>query len=104
MKALFLRIILFFALLRISFFSFFLKIFKSTMHSHRSSTKQQNKGFKSKHASKGSIKKLNKGKVNRASVKRKDVTKEQKRNQLKAVQQAKRQILLETQRLFNGYS
>jgi pre-rRNA-processing protein TSR1 len=73
------------------------------MHSHRSTQKQSNKTFKSKHASKGSIKQANKGKVNRTSVKQQQITKEQKRNQLKTLQQNKRMELIATQRLFNGY-
>lgn len=73
------------------------------MHSHRSTLKQTNKTFKSKHASKGSIKQANKGKVNRSSVKQNQLSKEQKRNQLKALQQTKRLELLANQRLFNGY-
>jgi pre-rRNA-processing protein TSR1 len=75
-------------------------------HSHRSTQKQANKPFKSKHASKGSIKKENKGKINRTSVKQSHsmIQKQDKRNQQKQLQKNKRLDSLQHARLFNGLS
>ncbi|KAJ3320397.1 hypothetical protein HDV06_005320 [Boothiomyces sp. JEL0866] len=73
-------------------------------HSHRSSLKQQNKPFKSKHASKGALKTKNKGKVNRNSIKQNSNTllKQDRRNQQKLLQQKKRMEHSMNQRMFSG--
>ena len=72
-------------------------------YSHRSTLKQENKPFKSKHATKGESKRISKGKVSRTPVKQsKGLTKDQKRDQLKYIQSRKRMEIIENQRLFNG--
>ncbi|KAJ3401501.1 hypothetical protein HDV05_000421, partial [Chytridiales sp. JEL 0842] len=76
-------------------------------HHHRSSLKQSNKPFKSKHASKGSLKASSKGKVERGpvkSVKQRNSTKADRRNAAKLEQQKKREELRELTRLFTGPS
>ncbi|KAJ3404033.1 hypothetical protein HDU80_003377 [Chytriomyces hyalinus] len=77
----------------------------SVQHHHRSSQKSGNKSFKSKHSSKGSLKALNKGKVNRtnpsshqtAAQKRAD-----RRNANKIEQKKKRADLQSVTRMFAG--
>ncbi|KAI9011127.1 hypothetical protein BC832DRAFT_619418 [Gaertneriomyces semiglobifer] len=76
---------------------------------HRSSLKQQNKGFKSKHSTKGQQKAKNKGKVDQVanSIKHKSKaisTKADRRNQAKLRQQSKRSELVHSNRLFQGIS
>ncbi|KAI8900619.1 hypothetical protein BC833DRAFT_618364 [Globomyces pollinis-pini] len=73
-------------------------------YSHRSSQKLNNKPFKSKHASKGSLKALNKGKVNRNSQSKSlpDQLKSNKKNRAKLIQQQKRQLIQTNARLFSG--
>jgi pre-rRNA-processing protein TSR1 len=72
---------------------------------------QQNKPFKSKHASKSSTKEKSKGRVP-INVKRSDPrvpplpntaqAKQNRRNQARQIQKAKRQGLIEATRIFNG--
>jgi pre-rRNA-processing protein TSR1 len=72
---------------------------------HRSSLKQSNKAFKSKHASKGQLKAKNKGKVERVavkSVKNRASSKADRRNAAKIEQQKKREELIAVTRLFTG--
>ncbi|KAI9205299.1 uncharacterized protein BJ171DRAFT_441509 [Polychytrium aggregatum] len=72
---------------------------------HRSSQKQQNKSFKSKHATKGQIKSQNKGKVERTaahSVKNKTRTRLDRKNQARLIQKNKRDDVLSSNRLFIG--
>ncbi|KAJ3047950.1 hypothetical protein HK097_011022 [Rhizophlyctis rosea] len=74
---------------------------------HRSTLKQQNKPFKSKHSSKGALKKLQKGKVDlvASSVKNKHNLvshKADRRNAAKLVQQKKRDEIVASNRLFQG--
>ncbi|PVF93695.1 ribosome biogenesis protein tsr1 [Serendipita vermifera] len=80
-------------------------------HHHRATLKQQNKPFKSKHATKSSLKEKAKGRI-APNVKRPDPripplpstaqAKQNRRNHAKQVQKAKRQSLVEATRLFNG--
>ncbi|KAL1916016.1 uncharacterized protein VTP21DRAFT_6020 [Calcarisporiella thermophila] len=75
-------------------------------HHHRpTGLKQQNKPFKSRHASKGALKDKAKGKVNRTSVKssvKKAPSKSDRRNTARQLQQNKREQLLQQNRLFDG--
>ncbi|KAI9246121.1 hypothetical protein BDA99DRAFT_527523 [Phascolomyces articulosus] len=66
---------------------------------------QSNKPFKSRHASKGSLKEKSKGKVNRTAIKRsgvKTVGKTDRRNAAKLEQQKKREELTRIHRIFEG--
>ncbi|KAG8842933.1 hypothetical protein FRB91_003816 [Serendipita sp. 411] len=87
----------------------------STHHHHRSTLKQQNKPFKSRHSTKSSLKDKAKGRVpslQAVNTKRPDPripplptqaqAKQNRRNQAKQVQKAKRQSLVEATRIFNG--
>ncbi|KAJ3080894.1 hypothetical protein HK102_002740 [Quaeritorhiza haematococci] len=78
---------------------------------HRSSLKQQNKPFKSKHSTKGQLKAKTKGKVddttartNAANAARKKVnsSKADRRNAAKLVQQRKKEDIVAANRLFQG--
>ncbi|KAJ3215373.1 hypothetical protein HDU67_000529 [Dinochytrium kinnereticum] len=75
-------------------------------HSHRSTLKQANKGFKSKHASKGELRAKNKGKAaERAPIKgnlTSSQTKADRRNQAKLLQKQKRSETLANARFFMG--
>jgi pre-rRNA-processing protein TSR1 len=76
-------------------------------HRHRAgSSHQSNKPFKSRHASKGALREVNKGKVNRTSVKQgsglKTVSKVDRRNAAKILQQKKREELTRISRIFEG--
>ncbi|TPX71823.1 hypothetical protein SpCBS45565_g00888 [Spizellomyces sp. 'palustris'] len=78
-----------------------------TVFHHRSKLKQQNKPFKSRHATKGQLKTKTKGKVDKvaASVKNKhklSSSKADRRNQAKVLQQKKRHDLVTSSRLFSG--
>lgn len=76
------------------------------MHSHRSSKKSQ-KQFKSKHASKGSIKALNKGKIEKTSAGNKApkvISKWDRRNQKDQIRAAKMVELATDRKLFDGKS
>ncbi|KAJ3114173.1 hypothetical protein HDU96_002439 [Phlyctochytrium bullatum] len=75
------------------------------MHQHRSTLKQTNKGFKSKHATKGELKAKNRGKVERGPVKGSHShvqTKADRRNQAKLIQQRKRAEVQGNARFYNG--
>ncbi|KAI0084896.1 ribosome biogenesis protein tsr1 [Irpex rosettiformis] len=78
------------------------------VHHHRPTLKQKNKTFKSKHATKGSLKEAAKGKLNRQPIKSSSTStlSAQKRlnrkNHAKQVQAQKRQVLVSATRLFNG--
>ncbi|KAI9499343.1 hypothetical protein BDB00DRAFT_880972 [Zychaea mexicana] len=66
---------------------------------------QSNKPFKSRHASKGSLREKSKGKVNRTAIKRsgvRTVGKVDRRNAAKLEQQRKREELTRTHRIFEG--
>ncbi|KAL4251449.1 Ribosome biogenesis protein Bms1/Tsr1 [Abortiporus biennis] len=75
---------------------------------HRPTLKQQNKPYKSKHASKGSLKEAAKGRLAQQSPKSVATanaaaqSRLNRRNQSKQVQAAKRQALISATRLFNG--
>ncbi|KAJ6594409.1 ribosome biogenesis protein tsr1 [Mycena capillaripes] len=77
-------------------------------HHHRPTLKQQNKPFKSKHATKSSLKELAKGRVPRespkanASSKLAAQTRLNRRNNAKQAQTLKRNALVSATRLFNG--
>ncbi|KAJ7162048.1 ribosome biogenesis protein tsr1 [Mycena filopes] len=77
-------------------------------HHHRPTLKQQNKSFKSKHATKSSIKEAAKGRVPRQSPKANIGTKIaaqtrlNRRNNAKQAQTLKRNALVSATRLFNG--
>ncbi|KAG5368447.1 Ribosome biogenesis protein [Yarrowia sp. C11] len=74
------------------------------MHSHRSSKKSQ-KPFKSKHASKGSIKALNKGKIEKTTAGNKAVKvmgRLDRRNQKDQIRAAKMVELATDRKLFDG--
>ncbi|KIK67406.1 hypothetical protein GYMLUDRAFT_37524 [Collybiopsis luxurians FD-317 M1] len=79
-----------------------------TRHHHRSTLKQSNKSFKSRHSSKGALKDAAKGKVPRSSPKLFSTTSNDaaqlrlnRRNAAKQAQQAKRQDLIGAKRLFS---
>nr|GAT58050.1 predicted protein [Mycena chlorophos] len=80
----------------------------STQHHHRATLKQQNKAFKSRHATKGSLKEAAKGKVARQSPKTSNPSAAQaqtrlnRRNNAKQAQAAKRNALVSSTRLFSG--
>ncbi|KAI8808298.1 hypothetical protein BJ742DRAFT_772293 [Cladochytrium replicatum] len=74
-------------------------------HQHRSTLKQQNKPFKSRHATKGSIRDKFKGKVESQNLSIKNaakVTKASRKNRAKMVQQKRKQELVEANRLFHN--
>ncbi|KAJ7045995.1 ribosome biogenesis protein tsr1 [Mycena alexandri] len=77
-------------------------------HHHRPTLKQQNKSFKSKHATKSSLKEAAKGRVPRQSPKANVATKIaaqtrlNRRNNAKQAQTLKRNALVSATRLFNG--
>ncbi|KAF9484427.1 ribosome biogenesis protein tsr1 [Pholiota conissans] len=77
-------------------------------HSHRPTRKQQNKSFKSKHATKGSLKDAAKGRIARASLKTPHPsnsaaqTRLNRKNSAKQTQLAKRSALFSASRVFNG--
>ncbi|KAJ7091936.1 ribosome biogenesis protein tsr1 [Mycena belliarum] len=77
-------------------------------HHHRPTLKQQNKPFKSKHATKSSLKEAAKGRIPRASPKASAGSKNaaqtrlNRRNNAKQAQTAKRNALISATRLFNG--
>ncbi|QGN18056.1 ribosome biogenesis protein TSR1 [Kluyveromyces marxianus] len=74
-------------------------------HSHRSSVKNGHKPFKSKHASKGSLKKVFKGKVEKESKQGKTnkvVSKLERKNLSKQLRQKKILSTLEAKKLFEG--
>jgi pre-rRNA-processing protein TSR1 len=67
---------------------------------------QSNKPFKSRHATKGTLKEISKGKVNRSSVKQggglKALSKHDRRHAAKVLQQKKREDLSRAHRVFEG--
>ncbi|KAG0007552.1 hypothetical protein BGZ80_004520 [Entomortierella chlamydospora] len=77
-------------------------------HQHRSNTKlkQQNKPFKSKHQSKGSLRDKAKGKVERVSVKNQSTrgfsNRTDRRNTARILQQKKREELFRKTKIFDG--
>ncbi|KAF9784341.1 ribosome biogenesis protein tsr1 [Thelephora terrestris] len=76
-------------------------------HHHRPTLKQQNKRFKSKHATKHSIKTAAKGKTARQSLKSASTAtiaqaRQNRRNNAKQIQAKKRQALISATRLFSG--
>ncbi|KZP34405.1 ribosome biogenesis protein tsr1 [Athelia psychrophila] len=77
-------------------------------HHHRSTLKQQNKSFKSKHASKSSLKEAAKGRISRVSTKSSPAahtaaqSKLNRRNNAKQNQTKKRNALVSATRIFNG--
>ncbi|KAI8974683.1 hypothetical protein BDB01DRAFT_806081 [Pilobolus umbonatus] len=76
-------------------------------HSHRpGASHQSNKPFKSRHATKGALRVASKGKVNRINIKRstglKPVSKADRRDTAKMIQQKKREELTRVSRLFEG--
>ncbi|KAJ7646804.1 ribosome biogenesis protein tsr1 [Roridomyces roridus] len=79
-----------------------------TAHHHRPTLKQQNKPFKSKHATKSSLKEAAKGRVPRESPKAGSGTKAaaqtrlNRRNNAKQAQALKRNALVSATRLFSG--
>lgn len=76
-------------------------------HSHRSSMKNGHKPFKSKHASKGSLKKMYKGKVEKESNPGKGLktaSKVERKNLSKQLRQKKILESLNTRKLFEGFN
>ncbi|EPQ57123.1 DUF663-domain-containing protein [Gloeophyllum trabeum ATCC 11539] len=77
-------------------------------HHHRPTLKQQNKPFKSKHASKSAIKRTAKGKTSRTSPNSQPGTpstaqaRQNRRNHAKQIQLQKRQSLVAATRIFSG--
>ncbi|KAI7882788.1 uncharacterized protein EV154DRAFT_471218 [Mucor mucedo] len=76
-------------------------------HRHRAgNSHQSNKPFKSRHASKGALREVSKGKINRTSVKQanalKPVSKTDRRHAAKILQQKKREDITRISRLFEG--
>ncbi|KAK7692378.1 hypothetical protein QCA50_004003 [Cerrena zonata] len=78
-------------------------------HHHRPTLKQQNKSFKSKHATKGSLKEAAKGRLGNKSPKQLSASatsasqlRQNRRNQAKQTQLHKRQALVSATRIFNG--
>ncbi|CAG8502809.1 9787_t:CDS:10 [Acaulospora morrowiae] len=72
---------------------------------HRTTLKQINKPFKSKHATKGALKDQAKGKTNRKPIKQvrsNFISKADRRNAAKLEQQKKRAEIVKTNRLFEG--
>ncbi|KAH8834339.1 ribosome biogenesis protein tsr1 [Flagelloscypha sp. PMI_526] len=80
----------------------------SSGHHHRPTLKQQNKAFKSKHATKSSIREAAKGKIARASPKstssHKSVSQSKlnRRNHAKQIQAQRRQSVVDGKRFFSG--
>ncbi|KAL1954450.1 hypothetical protein VTO42DRAFT_1174 [Malbranchea cinnamomea] len=80
----------------------------STQHHHRSTTKKENKPFKSKHLTKGALKNLNKGKVelrergSRKTPHQQLMTKLERKNQARQKQRLKRQAKAEATSIFSG--
>ncbi|TFY62574.1 hypothetical protein EVJ58_g3788 [Rhodofomes roseus] len=80
----------------------------SSAHHHRPTLKQQNKTFKSKHATKGSLKEAAKGRTTRQSPKSTPAsnvaahTRLNRRNNSKQTQIKKRQELISATRIFSG--
>ncbi|KIP06509.1 hypothetical protein PHLGIDRAFT_128227 [Phlebiopsis gigantea 11061_1 CR5-6] len=83
-------------------------IMVQSAHHHRPTLKQQNKPFKSKHATKSSIKEAAKGKLSRQSPKTTHSaanavqTRLNRKNHAKQVQTLKRQATISASRIFNG--
>ncbi|KAH1365528.1 hypothetical protein KXX33_000184 [Aspergillus fumigatus] len=76
-----------------------------TVHHHRSTTKTSHKPFKSKHASKGALKDINKGKVERGTRKtphQQLMSKLDRRNQARQKQQLKHQEKAQANSIFTG--
>ncbi|CCH58596.1 hypothetical protein TBLA_0A08060 [Henningerozyma blattae CBS 6284] len=76
-------------------------------HSHRSSIKNGHKGFKSKHSSKGALKRLHKGKVEKdikTGKSNKISSKLQRKNKSKQLRLKKIMDTLEVRKLFEGSS
>ncbi|EER25358.1 hypothetical protein CPC735_064580 [Coccidioides posadasii C735 delta SOWgp] len=79
-----------------------------TQHHHRSTTKHANKTFKSKHATKGALKDLHKGKVElrekgpRKTAHQQMMSKLERRNQARQKQRLKRQVKAEAISIFSG--
>lgn len=78
-------------------------------HSHRSSIKNGHKGFKSRHSSKGALKRLYKGKVEKAgaegngsSKSNRPLSKMQRKNAAKQLRDQKMASTMEMKRLFEG--
>ncbi|KAG0672388.1 ribosome biogenesis protein tsr1 [Maudiozyma exigua] len=74
-------------------------------HSHRSAFGKNHKSFKSKHASKGALKRLFKGKVERDPINGKTikaVSKQQRRNKSKQIRSVKILESIENRKLFEG--
>lgn len=74
-------------------------------HSHRSAFGKNHKSFKSKHASKGALKRLFKGKVERDPINGKTiktVSKQQRRNKAKQIRSVKILESVENRKLFEG--
>lgn len=74
-------------------------------HHHRSSIRNGHKTFKSKHSSKGALKRLHKGKVEREVASNKALkgeSKLQRRNKAKQIRTQKVMAALENRRLFEG--
>ncbi|RKP08921.1 hypothetical protein THASP1DRAFT_23173 [Thamnocephalis sphaerospora] len=72
---------------------------------HRASLKQANKPFKSRHASKGTLRERSKGRVHRQSVKgaaMRKQSRQDRRNTAQLDQKKKRETLLALNRLFTG--
>lgn len=76
-------------------------------HSHRSTVKKDKKPFKGKHASKGSLKKLTKGKIEKANTTNtnvKQVSKLERKNTQAQLKNIKIQQTKQTRKLFDGNS
>ncbi|GFF36075.1 ribosome biogenesis protein tsr1 homolog [Aspergillus udagawae] len=76
-----------------------------TVHHHRSTTKTSHKPYKSKHASKGALKDINKGKVERGTRKtphQQLMSKLDRRNQARQKQQLKHQEKAQANSIFTG--
>ncbi|WEW57202.1 ribosome biogenesis protein tsr1 [Emydomyces testavorans] len=77
----------------------------ATQHHHRSTTKHANKAFKSKHSTKGTLKDLYKGKIERGVRKtphQQMMSKLERRNQARQKQRLKRQVKAEATSIFCG--
>lgn len=77
------------------------------LHHHRSSLKQSNKPFKSRHASKSHLKKQNKGRVERSNItttgrNAHKASKADRKNKAKMDQLKKRETVVKSNRLFGG--
>ncbi|KAI0075767.1 ribosome biogenesis protein tsr1 [Panus rudis PR-1116 ss-1] len=78
------------------------------VHQHRPTLKQQNKPFKSRHATKGSLKEAAKGRLSKQSPQAVSTAnaasqlRANRRNQSKQVQATKRQALVSATRIFSG--